>query len=81
MLALAGIALFWAGYISSLPDTTRAVRAHINWHPLGQSAVCFEQQQALLPNSGAHPLDVALQAVLMLVQSGRQRHWPDEVVF
>ena len=40
MLALTGIALFWAGYISSLPDTTRAVRAHLNWHPQGQS-ICL----------------------------------------
>ena len=38
MLALAGIALFWAGHISSLPDTTQAARAFLNWHPQGQSA-------------------------------------------
>ena len=78
MLALAGVALFWAGHLSSLPDTSQAARAHLNWHPQGQSA-CFEQQQTLLSISGAHSLDVALQAELMLVQSGRQPVWPEEV--
>ena len=39
----------------------------------------MKQQQTLLPISGAHLLDVALQAELMLVQSGRQRPWPEKV--
>ena len=78
MLALAGIALFWAGHISSLPGTAQAARAYLTWHPQGQSA-CFERQQTLLTISGAHSLDVALQAELMLVRSGRPQSWPEEV--
>ena len=78
MLALAGIALFWAGHIFSLPDTAQAIRADPNWHPQGQSA-CFEQQLTLRLFSRAHPLSVALQAAVTLVQSGTHQLWPEEV--